>query len=51
MAGRGKKFTFHGQFISKRAAMEKEKEVGKGAFIIEERKAGIKHYYVVTKRR
>lgn len=55
MAGKGLEFDFHGSFVSKRRAVEKEKEIDKRfggkrkAFIIEEGR-GIGHrYYVVTK--
>jgi hypothetical protein len=46
MAGKGKKFDFHGSFKSKDAAVAKEKEVG--GFIRERRINGETRYFVLT---
>jgi hypothetical protein len=45
MAGKGKKFVFHGSFSSKKEAVAKEQEVP-GSFVL---KRG-KHFLVVTRR-
>lgn len=49
MAGHGKKFDFHGSFISKEKAVAKEKEVG--GFIREKVIDGRPHYFVLTERK
>lgn len=46
MAGKGKKFDFHGSFETKDAAVAKEKEVG--GFIREKRVNGKLRYFVLT---
>lgn len=48
MAGKGKKFDFHGSFADKSAAVEKEREVG--GFIRERRVKGKLRYMVMTER-
>ena len=49
MAGHGKKFDFHGSFASKKAAVEKEKEVS--GFIREKIIDGKARYFVLTERK
>jgi len=49
MAGHGKKFDFHGSFLSKEKAVAKEREVG--GFIREKRIDGKIHYFVLTERK
>lgn len=46
MAGRGKKFDFHGSFSSKDKAAEKEKEVS-GSFVREKTIDGKPRYFVL----
>ena len=48
MAGRGKKFNFHGRFLSKEEAVSKEKEVS--GFIRERIVDGKTYYYVLTSK-
>jgi hypothetical protein len=49
MAGHGKKFDFHGSFLDKQKAIEKEREVG--GFIRERRVDGRIRYFVLTERK
>lgn len=49
MAGKGKKFDFHGSFASKSDAMVKEKEVS--GFIRERKVGGKIRYFVLTERK
>lgn len=49
MAGKGKKFDFHGSFKDKSAAVEKEREVG--GFIREHKLHGEIRYFVLTVRK
>lgn len=49
MAGRGKKFDFHGAFWSKEEAVRKEQEVQ--GFIRERKIGGRTRYYVLTARK
>jgi hypothetical protein len=49
MAGVGKQFDFHGSFLSKEKAKEKEKEVG--GFIRERKVDGRIRYFVLTVRK
>ena len=49
MAGHGKKFDFHCSFASKKAAVEKEKEVS--GFIREKIIDGKARYFVLTERK
>ena len=49
MAGRGKKFNFHGAFLKKEDAQAKEKEVG--GFIRERMVDGQRRYFVLTERK
>jgi len=50
MAGKGKKFDFHGSFADKKAAVEKEKTV-KGGFIREHPVGGKTRYFVLSERK
>jgi hypothetical protein len=49
MAGHGKKFDFHGSFLSKLKAVEKEREVS--GFIREKIVDGKLRYFVLTERK
>jgi hypothetical protein len=49
MAGHGKKFDYHGSFLSKEKAMKKEKEVG--GFIREREIDGKTRYFVLTEKK
>lgn len=49
MAGKGKKFNFHGSFASKDAAVAKERETA-GAFIVERKVKGKTRYFVLTEK-
>lgn len=49
MAGKGKRFNFHGSFASKAEAVKKEQEVS--GFIREHKVGGKIRYYVLTERK
>lgn len=49
MAGKGKKFDFHGAYNSKEEAMAKEKQVS--GFIRERKIDGKVRYFVLTERK
>lgn len=48
MAGRGRKFVFHGMFSSKARALARERKL-KGAFV--RKVKGRKRWYVATRRK
>lgn len=48
MAGKGKKFEFHGSYSRKADAVKKEQEVG--GFIREHTIEGKRRYFVLTKK-
>lgn len=51
MAGKGRKFKFHGAFKSKKAAVKKERSAScKGCFIVDRMVRGVKRHIVLGEK-